>query len=157
MPAELCHRMHMPIHTLLISLLIGPSALASHLDTPECRRDSAVAGQLVEEGIAKREGSVKPGDAAGACRLLRRNLPEMIKARNAMDRCLTGHDHGENVWVPSLSPGWVPSGRGGFRGWGPRKDGRAPNEQRSACGFAIASVQRLIASAETTGPYPCLR
>jgi hypothetical protein len=81
---------------LLISLLIGPSALASHLDTPECQRDLAVAGQLVK-GIAKREGSVKPGDIAGACALLQQNLPEMIKARNAMDRCLTGHDLGENV------------------------------------------------------------
>jgi hypothetical protein len=81
---------------LLISLLIAPPALASHLDTPECRHDLAIAGQLVA-GIAKRENSVKPGDIAGLCRLLRRNLLEMIRSRNAMDRCLTGHDHGENV------------------------------------------------------------
>jgi hypothetical protein len=82
--------------TLLISLLLPPAALASHLDTPECWHDLAIAGQLVD-GIAKRENSVKPGDIAGLCRLLRRNLPEMVTSRNAMDRCLTGHDHGENV------------------------------------------------------------
>jgi hypothetical protein len=81
---------------LLISLLLPPAALASHLDTPECRRDLAMAGQLVD-GIAKRENSVKPGDIAGLCRLLRKNLPEMITSRDAMDRCLTDHDHGENV------------------------------------------------------------
>jgi hypothetical protein len=81
---------------LLISLLLAPSALAQPVDTPECRRDLAVAGRLVD-GIAKRENSVKPGDVAGLCHLLRRNLPEMITSRNAMDRCLTGHDHGENV------------------------------------------------------------
>jgi hypothetical protein len=81
---------------LLGLLLLGPTALADTVNTPSCRRDLAVAGRLVA-GIAARENSVKPGDIADWCRLLRRNLPEMIQARDAMDRCLAGHEHGENV------------------------------------------------------------
>jgi hypothetical protein len=70
---------------LLLLLLLAPAALADTVDTPSCRRELAIAGRLVA-GIAARENSVKPGDVGGWCRLLRRNLPEMIKARNAMDR-----------------------------------------------------------------------
>jgi len=81
---------------LLILLLIVNPALAGTIDTPDCRRDLAAAGRLVN-AIAGRENSVKPQDIAGLCRLLRRNLPDMMKARDAMDRCLTGHEHGENV------------------------------------------------------------
>jgi hypothetical protein len=29
--------------------------------------------------------------------LLKQNLADMVKAREPMDRCLTGHEHGETI------------------------------------------------------------
>jgi hypothetical protein len=40
---------------------------------------------------------MKRDDIPGACRLLRQNLDDMVRARGPMDRCVTGHDRGENV------------------------------------------------------------
>jgi uncharacterized Rossmann fold enzyme len=71
-------------------------AAAEAIDSPECRRDLAMANRLIE-AVAGRENSVRPGDFAGLCRLLRQNLQDMTKAREPMNRCLTGHAHGENV------------------------------------------------------------
>ena len=71
-------------------------ASAGIVDTPECRRDLALADQLVH-GVRLRENSVQRGDFAGLCRLLRQNLQDMIRAREPMARCMTGHDRGENV------------------------------------------------------------
>jgi hypothetical protein len=82
--------------SLLVSLLIAPLAHAEPINTPSCRRNLAMAGRL-EERIAQRENGAKPGDIMGLCRLLLKNLPEMITARNAMDRCLTGDEHSAKV------------------------------------------------------------
>jgi len=83
-------------------LLIVNPALAGNIDTPDCRRDLAVTGRLVS-AIAGRENSVKPPDIAGLCCLSRRNLFDMMKPRDAIDRCLTGHEHGENVGQMDVS------------------------------------------------------
>lgn len=66
------------------------------VETPTCRRDLAEADALLH-GIRLRERSVSPGDWAGLCRLLRRNLQDMSRARGLMEPCLTGHDRGENI------------------------------------------------------------
>ena len=81
---------------LAVALLGPTSAGAGVVDTYECRRDLAMADQLVH-GVRLRENSVQQGDFVGLCRLLRRNLEDMVKARDPMARCMTGHDHGENV------------------------------------------------------------
>jgi len=69
---------------------------ADVVDSPQCRRDMALASRLIE-AVARREDSVRRGDIAGQCRLLRQNLQDMMGAREPMDRCLFGHAHGENV------------------------------------------------------------
>jgi hypothetical protein len=75
---------------------------AGAIDTPECRRDLALANRLIE-AVAARENSVRPGDFDGLCRLLRQNLKDMVAAREPMNRCLTGHDRGENVGQMDVS------------------------------------------------------
>jgi hypothetical protein len=71
-------------------------ALADALKTPECQRDLAMANGLIE-AIAAREKQFVVGDVARNCRLMQQNLVDLIKARDPMDRCITGHDHGENL------------------------------------------------------------
>jgi hypothetical protein len=48
---------------------------------------------------------VQQGDWQGLCRLLERNLHDMSKARQLMNPCLTGHDHGENIGQMDASIG----------------------------------------------------
>lgn len=81
---------------LFASVLTATPGGAGVVDSPACRRDLATADQLVH-AVRLREHSVQPGDFVGLCRLLRRNLQDMSRAREPMNRCLTGHDHGENV------------------------------------------------------------
>jgi hypothetical protein len=73
----------------------GPS-IAGSVDTPRCHGDLAVADQLLH-GVRLRENSVQQGDWQALCRLLQRNLRDMSRARQLMNPCLTGHDHGENI------------------------------------------------------------
>lgn len=80
----------------LLALVVALPAAAGVVETYECRRDLAMADQLVH-GVRLRENSVQKGDFVGLCRLLRRNLDDMVKAREPMDRCMTSHDRGENV------------------------------------------------------------
>ena len=82
--------------TILAAMLGATPAGAGVVEAYECRRDLAMADQLVH-GVRLRENSVKAGDFAGLCRLLRRNLDDMVKARGPMARCMTGHDQGENI------------------------------------------------------------
>ena len=81
---------------LAVALTGAPPADAGIVDTYECHRDLAMADRLVH-GVRLRENSVQKGDFVGLCRLLRRNLDDMVKARDPMARCMTGHDQGENV------------------------------------------------------------
>src|SRR5205809_7973703 len=81
---------------LFALLLIAAPAAAGVVDTPECRREMAMADRLVH-GIRLREPQIKPDDLARVCRLVRQNLEDMVKARGPMDRCMTRHDRGENV------------------------------------------------------------
>ena len=81
---------------LVFWLLALRGATAGVIDSPECRRDLAMADQLIH-AVRLRENSVQPGDFVGLCRLLRQNLQDMTKAREPMARCMTGHDLGENV------------------------------------------------------------
>ena len=76
-------------------LATGPAA-ADTLNTPRCQRDLAMANGLINT-IAKREKQFVPGDLAKNCGLLKQNLADMVKAREPMDRCLTGHEHGETI------------------------------------------------------------
>ena len=89
---------------VLAAVLIATPGGAGVVNSPECRRDLAVADQLVH-AVRLRENSVQPGDFTGLCRLLRRNLLDMTRAREPMNRCLTGHDHGENVGQMDASIG----------------------------------------------------
>ena len=77
-------------------LLALRGAAAGVIDSPECRRDLAIADQLIH-AVRLRENSVQPGDFVGLCRLLRQNLQDMTKVREPMVRCMTGHERGENV------------------------------------------------------------
>jgi hypothetical protein len=86
--------------SLAIIMLFAAAAVpavgaAGIVETPECRRDLAVAGELIH-AVRLRENSVQPGDYAGLCRLLRQNLQDMTRAREPMARCMTGHERGEN-------------------------------------------------------------
>src|SRR3954454_15605556 len=81
---------------LIAGMLIAAPAAAGVVGTLECRRDLAMADRLVH-GVRLREPQIRPDDLSRACRLVRQNLEEMVKARGPMDRCMTGHDRGENV------------------------------------------------------------
>ena len=89
---------------MLLGVSVATPGLAGVVDSADCRRDLALADQLVH-GVRLRENSVKPGDYAGLCRLLRQNLQDMSRAREPMARCLTGHDLGENVGQMDASIG----------------------------------------------------
>jgi hypothetical protein len=89
---------------LLTPILMTSPAIASMVDTPACERDLARADELVH-GIRLRENSVQQGDIPGLCRLLRQNLKDMSKARELMNRCMTGHERGENVGQMDASIG----------------------------------------------------
>jgi hypothetical protein len=80
---------------LAVMLAAGPAA-ADLVHTPECQRDLAMANRLINT-IAAREKQFVPNDLAKNCQLLKQNLVDMVKAREPMDRCITGHDHGENL------------------------------------------------------------
>jgi hypothetical protein len=81
---------------ILAALIAAGPALAEMLDTPECRHDLVAANALIS-GIAAREKQFVPGNLPKNCGLLRQNLTDLIKAREPMDRCMTGHDHAENI------------------------------------------------------------
>ena len=85
---------------LLVCVLLGltlPSlSPTGTVNTPICNRDFAEADRLIH-AIRLRENSVQQGDWAGLCRLLRQNHKDMSRARDLMNPCLTGHDHGENI------------------------------------------------------------
>jgi hypothetical protein len=78
------------------ALLATAAAWADTVKTPDCQRDLATANGLIDK-IAAREKQFVKGDLAKNCGLLRQNLVDLTNAREPMDRCLTGHDHGENV------------------------------------------------------------
>ena len=80
----------------LAALLTAGTAWAETVRTPDCQRDLAMANNLIDM-IAAREKQFVKGDLAKNCALLRQNLVDLTNARAPMDRCLTGHDHGENV------------------------------------------------------------
>jgi hypothetical protein len=89
----------------ILALAVSSSAtMAATVNTPQCRADLARADQLVSE-IAARQNSVKSGDMAGLCALLRRNRTDMTEATKLMDRCFTGHEHRENVGQMAASLG----------------------------------------------------
>lgn len=92
------------IAAALATLLTGVSAEADTVRTPECQRDLATANALID-GIAAREKQFVKDDLAKNCALLRQNLVDMVKARGPMDRCITGHDHGENIGQMDASIG----------------------------------------------------
>ena len=81
----------------LLALLIAVEpAAADAVQTPQCQRDLATAIQLIN-AIQAREKRFVPGDMAKNCQLLQQNLVDMVKAREPMDRCVTGHEHGETI------------------------------------------------------------
>ena len=81
---------------LLAAGLLAAPSLAGTVATPACNHDLAEADRLIHS-IRLRENSVKQGDWAGLCRLLQQNQKDMSRARDLMNPCLTGHDHGENI------------------------------------------------------------
>jgi hypothetical protein len=88
---------------IALGFCVGPS-VAGSVNSPACNRDLAEADRLIH-GIRLRENSVKQGDWAGLCRLLRQNDKDMSRARDLMNPCLTGHDHGENIGQIDVSLG----------------------------------------------------
>jgi hypothetical protein len=84
------------ILALLAFIVPVSPGIAGSINTPACNRDLAEADRLIH-GIRLRENSVKEGDWPGLCRLLRQNDRDMSRARDLMNPCLTGHDHGENI------------------------------------------------------------
>src|ERR1700722_9047479 len=88
----------------LAVLLAAAQAAADVVNTPECRRDLATANGLIN-AIAARESQFVAKDLAKNCALLTQNLTDMLKAREPMDRCITGHDHGENLGQMDASIG----------------------------------------------------
>ena len=72
--------------------------------SPGCHHDLAEADRLIH-GVRLRENSVQQGDWQGLCRLLQQNLRDMSTARQLMNPCLTGHDHGENIGQMDASIG----------------------------------------------------
>ena len=83
----------------LAALLLGCalSAMAGSIDTPQCRADLAKASALVDAVAAARNRAGPVRDAAAMCAALRQNMKDMRDAATRMDRCLTGHERGENV------------------------------------------------------------
>src|SRR6478672_8432073 len=101
LPPSRCNEVpiiRLTINALWLALLLLPqqAAIAGVIDSPECRRDLAMADQLIY-AVRLRENSVQPGDFVGLCRLLRQNLQDITRARKPMARCMTGHERGENV------------------------------------------------------------
>jgi hypothetical protein len=81
----------------LLGMVVATApTIAGTVGTPACNRNLAEADRLIH-GIRLRENTVKPGDWVGLCRLLRQNHKDMSRARDLMNPCLTGHDHGENI------------------------------------------------------------
>jgi hypothetical protein len=89
---------------IFASTLCAEPSFAGSVDTPRCHDDLTEADRLIH-GVRLRENSVQQGDWQGLCRLLRRNLHDMSKARELMNPCLTGHDHGENIGQMDASIG----------------------------------------------------
>ncbi len=79
-----------------VALLFAGVAAADEVRTPECQRQLAVSVQLINV-IQAREKRFVRGDMARNCALLQQNLADMVKAREPMDRCLTGHEKGETT------------------------------------------------------------
>ena len=87
------------IAILVLAAVVVTGTAPAHagvVETPQCRLDLARANTLIRD-IRAREGSVKRGDTASLCALLKRNSADMSEAGRLMDRCLTGHERGENV------------------------------------------------------------
>jgi hypothetical protein len=78
------------------TLISAAPAEADIVNTPECKRDLATANQLID-AIAAREKQFVKNNLTRNCALLRQNLADLTNARGPMDRCVTGHDHGENI------------------------------------------------------------
>jgi hypothetical protein len=78
------------------AILAASPVRAEMTNTPACQHDMAAANRLIE-AIQARDKDFVAGDLATNCRLLRQNLADMVKAREPMNRCLTGHEHGETV------------------------------------------------------------
>jgi hypothetical protein len=87
-----------------LAILATTPAQADIVKTPECQRGLAAANALIQ-AITAREKQFVAGDLTRNCRLLRQNLADMVKAREPMDRCITGHDHGENLGQMDASIG----------------------------------------------------
>jgi hypothetical protein len=84
-----------PLLAFAAFLAAGPAS-AEMVNSPDCQRDLATANALIGK-IAAREKQFVAGDLAKNCALLKQNLVDMVKAREPMDRCMTGHDHSENL------------------------------------------------------------
>lgn len=79
----------------LIALLASP-ALAGMVETPQCRADLTRAHRLIQD-VSARDRKGKEANAARICATLKRNRTDMAAAAEILDRCLTGHERGENV------------------------------------------------------------
>jgi hypothetical protein len=82
--------------SVLAAVLATEPAAADEVQTPACQRDLAASVQLIN-AIQAREKRFVRGDMAKNCQLLQQNLADMVKAREPMDRCLTGHEKGETT------------------------------------------------------------
>ena len=77
-------------------LAVIPDAEAGFVDTPDCRTALARANTLVG-AVAQRDRGSRPAGTAAICNVLRLNRRDMREAADHMQRCMTGHERGENV------------------------------------------------------------
>ena len=79
-----------------LTLLWALPAHAATVDTPQCRADLPKAARLID-AVAARDRAGPIRDTARLCAALRRNRADMKAAADILNRCLTGHERGENV------------------------------------------------------------
>lgn len=81
---------------VVLALLFPLPALAATIDTPQCRADLPRAARLID-AVAARDRAGPIRDTARLCAALRLNRRDMAGAADILNRCLTGHERGENV------------------------------------------------------------
>jgi hypothetical protein len=84
-----------PLLVVFVALLTTP-IMAETLNTPECRAALSDANRLMR-GVQERQRQFSRFDPAENCRLLRDNLDDLTAAREPLDRCLTGDEHGGSL------------------------------------------------------------
>lgn len=79
-----------------LALAAAGNAEAGTVDSPQCRSDLPRAARLIE-AVAARDRAGPIRERARLCTTLKQNRTDMAVAAEILNRCLTGHERGENV------------------------------------------------------------